>query len=263
MANQNTPSLVQAEAVADAVALLDKLRNQVRRYSRRETRFEGAAPYDAGEAEELIDEIVELFEERNEASLREALENLEDLESDIQLGAGNLISALDDCIVRLSVTEVETVYSIPHEEIVLPRLIIPISQAILEKIQKNPAYLYQLSPRQFEEFIAELFFRHGFQVELTKQTRDGGKDIIAVSSRLDIPVKYIVECKRYAYERKVSIEYVQRLLGVKVSESANKAILVTTSQFTRDAIAFANRHLWDLALKDFSDLSSWIQKTKI
>lgn len=100
-------------------------------------------------------------------------------------------------------------------------------------------------------------------MELTKQTRDGGKDIIAVSSRLDIPVKYIVECKRYIYERKVSIEYVQRLLGVKVSESANKAILVTTSQFTRDAIAFANRHLWDLALKDFSDLSSWIRNTKI
>lgn len=149
MTNPNTPSLVQAEAVADAVALLDKLRNQVRRNSRQETHFNGEAPFDAEVAEELIDEIVELFEERNEGSLREALENLEDLDADILLGVGDLIAALDDCIVRLSVTEVETVYSIPHDEIVLPRLIIPISQALLERIQKNPSYLYQLSPRQF------------------------------------------------------------------------------------------------------------------
>ena len=262
MTNAATAPQVQSEAVADAIGLLDKLRNEVRRYARRQTRIEGATPYDAEEAEEIIDEIVGLFETRDEPSLQEALETLEELEADLQLGAGDLIISLDDCVTRLAVTEVETVYNIQHDEILLPRLILPISQALLERIQKNPAYLYQLSPRQFEEFVAELFFRHGFQVELTKQTRDGGKDIIAVSSRLDIPIKYIVECKRYAYERKVSLEYVQRLLGVKVAEDANKAILVTTSQFTRDAVAFAHRHFWDLALKDFSDLSAWVRNTK-
>jgi hypothetical protein len=278
MAALHTIMEVQSETVADGLNLLDQFRSRVRQHVRglerrtgRESHeagkiiawLEGVQPYEVEMLEETLDITVDRFHERDGIGLLEAIEELQDADSELGLGLATLLDFLEECIARLSVTEVETIYSAQQDSLVLPRIIVPISQALLDNIKKTPSYLYQLTPRQFEEFVAELFHRNGFQVELTKQTRDGGKDIIAVSSRLDIPVKYIVECKRFARERKVSLEYVQRLLGVKISENANKAILVTTSQFTKDALAFANRHFWDLALKDFADLSAWIRQTSL
>jgi HJR/Mrr/RecB family endonuclease len=42
----------------------------------------------------------------------------------------------------------------------------------------------KLTPRQFEEFVAEIFEEEGFRVELTQQTRDDDKDIIVASKGL-------------------------------------------------------------------------------
>ena len=75
---------------------------------------------------------------------------------------------------------------------------------------------------------------------------------------MDIPIKYIIECKKYSKQRKVSIAFVQRLLGVKIANSANKAILVTTSSFTKDALLFSKNHIWDIELKDYNDIVSWL-----
>jgi restriction system protein len=119
--------------------------------------------------------------------------------------------------------------------------------------------LYSLHPRKFEEVIAEIFLRNGFHVELTKATRDGGKDIIAVDNKMGISTKYIIECKRYSKKNKISIALVQRLLGVKIATSANKAILATTSTFTKDAMLFTSNCVWDLELKDYADIVGWLK----
>lgn len=42
--------------------------------------------------------------------------------------------------------------------------------------------LYSLSSREFEELVAELFFKQGFNVEIKLETRDGGCDIIATKN---------------------------------------------------------------------------------
>ncbi len=44
--------------------------------------------------------------------------------------------------------------------------------------------IFGLDPRQFEEVNAEIWRRFGYDVELTKRTRDGGCD---VSIRADAP----------------------------------------------------------------------------
>lgn len=129
----------------------------------------------------------------------------------------------------------------------------------MKKIAENPASIFAISPRQFEEIIAEIFHQKGFHVELTKQTADGGRDIIAIHNKLNIRSKYIIECKRYAPERKVSVELVRSLLGVKTSENANKAVLATTSSFTKSAKEFAHHNLWYLDLKAYNDVMNWIR----
>jgi len=126
-------------------------------------------------------------------------------------------------------------------------------------VRRNPQSLFTIAPRDFERLVAEIFRSKGFETELTRATRDGGRDIIAVHEVLGIRSRYLIECKRYAPHRKVTVELVQRLYGVKMAEAANKAILATTSGFTRDAAAFAAHHVWDLELKAYDDLMEWVK----
>lgn len=152
---------------------------------------------------------------------------------------------------------------LPEEKKIITGLSLSVANMVTE-LAKNPQQLYQITPRDFEEIIAHIFSRNGFQVELTKQSRDGGRDIIAIKSDLGIPSKYIIECKRYSYDNPVSVELVRSLYGVQMQEGANKSVLATTSRFTSDAQKFAvatNTTQWGMALKDFDDICNWLNST--
>ncbi|WP_224962801.1 restriction endonuclease [Geomonas subterranea] len=136
---------------------------------------------------------------------------------------------------------------------------------LIKAIAQDPELIRSIDPRRYEELIALIFSRKGFIVELTKQTRDGGRDIIAVRSDLGIPSKYIIECKRYSATNLISVDLVRNLYGVQMQEGANKSILATTSYFTPDAKKFAsakNTTEWAMALKDYDDIISWVKGSR-
>lgn len=136
-----------------------------------------------------------------------------------------------------------------------------VSDLLLE-ISRTPTLLHQIIPRQFEELIARILSMHGFNVELTKRTRDGGKDVVAIRSDLGIWSKYIIECKRYAPNKPVGVALVRGLYGTQTQMGANKSILATTSRFTAQARSFAetvNTTKWAMDLKDFKDICEWIK----
>ena len=97
-------------------------------------------------------------------------------------------------------------------------------------------------------------------MELTPETRDGGCDIIATKSIGGIPFMLLVECKRYAKGNPVGVSLVRSLLGVQEDRKANKAILVTTSRFTKEAKDFANRQQHLISLMDINDLIQILEK---
>jgi HJR/Mrr/RecB family endonuclease len=121
--------------------------------------------------------------------------------------------------------------------------------------------LLVLTPRQFEELIAEIWAKLGYSVELTARTRDNGRDVIAVR-RVEAETRYLIECKRYAPEKKVGVEFVRALYGVKVDDKATKAFLATTSTFTRGALKFCENHRWELEARDFDGVLKWIEQTR-
>ena len=139
----------------------------------------------------------------------------------------------------------------------LPREIPHITDAIARRIADDPKLLDRLSGRAFEEFLERVLHELGYAVELTQQTRDGGVDLFAVRSVDDISLKFVIEAKRYSKERRVGIGVVQRLLGVKDHERASKAVLVTTTYFSKDAQKFAREHEYELDLKDYDALLRW------
>jgi hypothetical protein len=129
---------------------------------------------------------------------------------------------------------------------------------IVKFFHKYPDALKTIDRRKFEEFVAELFLGFGFEVELTARTRDGGKDIIAISRR-EVHVKHLIECKRPDPGNPVRVEQVRALLGVKVSDRATKAILATTTHFSADALRMFKEHEWELEPRDFGGLQDWIR----
>ncbi|HIF9284197.1 TPA: restriction endonuclease [Photobacterium damselae] len=182
--------------------------------------------------------------------------------SEYPIGLINFI--IDKCegAVALNEPDIEYIREI-YSAIDLFDLYETVSELVIA-LQAEPALLTDLEPRQFEEVTAEIFRDKGFEVELTKRTRDGGKDVIAFhKDQLGIRTKYIIECKHYSDSNKVGVDIVRALYGVKNSRSGgNVGIIVTTSTFTSGARAFIENEATtnlDLTLADKEQLLEWLK----
>lgn len=135
---------------------------------------------------------------------------------------------------------------------------------VLDRIYQAPKALYKLSPRQFEELIAEIVSELGFtDVELTPGSRDKGRDVVATKRVNGIPLLFAFECKQQAPNRKVGLGVVRSLLGTVTHavSRANVGVLVTTSTFTRGAQEF---FLTETAVKgrDFDGVIDWLDEIR-
>lgn len=132
-------------------------------------------------------------------------------------------------------------------------------RALIARLQEFPEDMRTMDRRRFEHLIAELFSGFGYEVELTKRTRDGGKDIVAIK-RAELDLRFLIECKRPDPGNPIGVSTVRELYGVKADDEASKAILVTTTYFTPDAKAFSDRHKWELELRDYDAIREWISR---
>jgi hypothetical protein len=137
----------------------------------------------------------------------------------------------------------------------------PIEQIIVDST-KTPSLIHRLLPRDFERYIAKIWESFGFEVNLTASTRDGGADILCLSSRLGVPLKVAIEVKRYAPDRPVSVELVRGFVGANAAIRANKLVYVTSSHYTSDAKNFVLdaglAHI--LELRALPDVIRWAQE---
>lgn len=156
----------------------------------------------------------------------------------------------------------------PHQtsELILPeapKIIIDIrlvNQKILDRINRNPYEMYNLSARQFEIMCAELYEERGYKVILTQETRDGGKDLIILDDRDLGKFKIYGECKRYAPDNPVSVNVVKQLAGNIWADKVTAGIVMTSSYFSKDAKSFANQFEHQLSLMDFNYLHQMMVK---
>jgi len=130
-----------------------------------------------------------------------------------------------------------------------------IDRRLAEQILKDPHSIFSVDPRFFEELVASIYADLGYRVILTKRTRDGGRDIICLAKKDGFDLKYIIECKRYAAHRKISVGQIRSLYGVKQDERVTKALLATTSTFTDSA----KPHFWELQLIDHEAIMKMIK----
>jgi restriction system protein len=139
-------------------------------------------------------------------------------------------------------------------------VIVSANEAMIAELKRHPSDIFKLTSRQYEELIAELISDMGYEVTLTKATRDGGKDILASIKTEVGEFLCLVEAKHYRQDRKVGVSLVRALYGTLCDYQANSAMLVTTSSYSHDALSLQQKHKYHLSLRDYTDVAAWIQR---
>jgi restriction system protein len=137
-----------------------------------------------------------------------------------------------------------------------------VSEELIRRLAARPELLYELTPRKFEELMAEIFERQGFEVRLTKQTRDGGYDLYLVQHTAAGSVLTLADMKRYRSDRKIGVGVVRELYGTVEKERASAGLLATTSFFTAGARQYQEELPFRLELKDYFDLVSLLRASE-
>lgn len=117
-----------------------------------------------------------------------------------------------------------------------------LSDEELEQMQEK-LYKYFETGYDFEEFLREYFLEIGLdEVQITQRAKDGGIDLIAVRkgigdfSEAD-STNYYIQAKRHGKNNKINVSTIRQLKGT--IPFGHKGILVTTSDFTKDAVSEA------------------------
>jgi restriction system protein len=110
-------------------------------------------------------------------------------------------------------------------------------EQILETLDTRPN-LMELTPKEFESLITNLFEKMGLETRLTQASRDGGVDCVAYDSRPIFGGKVVIQAKRY--KNTVGVSAVRDLFGTMQNEGATKGILVTTSGYGQASHEFSN-----------------------
>lgn len=153
-----------------------------------------------------------------------------------------------------------------HSKILIPEApkiitdIKVINSKLIYKVNENPKLIHSLTSRQFEEFVAELFEKDGYNVSLTQQTHDGGKDLFIVENKRMGKFIYYVECKKYAAENPVGVRLVRELYGTVIADRATAGVLVTSSYFSVEAKQFTEQIKTQMSLLEYADLTSWVNE---
>jgi restriction system protein len=150
----------------------------------------------------------------------------------------------------------------PGKSLVIPPWIQTFPPYILKALDllRKGNYLSELSFRDFEFLVGELLASEGWDVEVTQPTRDGGIDIVA--SREDEilgKIKSVWQAKKQRLSNKVGLSTVRELSGIRDELKATKAMVVTTSSLTKDAISWIQRDIYRLGYLDSEDMHKWLE----
>ena len=166
-------------------------------------------------------------------TVRCARERLEQLNLS-QVDPAECLKGLSASISK-SPAEMVPVRPVIEFDMVDPRFVA--DEDVLGSLDTRPN-LIDLTPKEFESLITNLFEKMGLETRQTQASRDGGVDCVAFDSRPIFGGKVVIQAKRY--KNTVGVSAVRDLFGTMQNEGATKGILVTTSGYGQASHDFAN-----------------------
>jgi restriction system protein len=137
-----------------------------------------------------------------------------------------------------------------------PRVIEAID--VISALDQRPNLL-DLTPKEFESFVQNLFTKMGYESDQFRASNDGGIDCMAYKRDPVAPMKIAVQAKLYT--KTVSPTHVRDLYGTMQHEGATLGIMITTSGYGPGSVEFANGK--PLHLIDGTGLLSICQENSI
>jgi hypothetical protein len=137
-------------------------------------------------------------------------------------------------------------------------------QAAIACILERPINLLSLRWEYFEKFVEHLLRTMGHEeVVTTRPVADDGVDVQSVMSRTNLmgPARerWVVQCKRWT-KKNVGRDELEALLACSHEKHAKHALLITTSDFTKDAREYGKQHDAQIELISSLDLLSILDK---
>lgn len=118
------------------------------------------------------------------------------------------------------------------------------SKLTTESISKEAQSFTKLSGTEFEKLLYRLFEKMGYTVELIGKSGDQGGDLIANKNG----GRVLIQAKCYR-DWSTGNDAVQQVVGAMKYYDCNKAMVITTSYFTQEAIALAKANNTELISK--------------
>ena len=133
---------------------------------------------------------------------------------------------------------------------------------LIEALAKKDIRLTDIDWREFEEIVAELLHREGYQVNLGRGTKDGGCDIQARLYKKGIgEILSVWQAKHSRKGNKVGIGTIRELADTTHEMNASKGIIVTSTSLTGGAIRRIQKDCFKLGKIDGIDLQKWLDSS--
>jgi len=125
---------------------------------------------------------------------------------------------------------------------------------------KSGRLLAELPWRTFEELVGQLLEAEGWTVDVTRPSKDGGIDVVAVREDETLgAIRSIWQAKRYGPSKKVRLAEVRELGSIVDIDRATKGVIVTTGRLTRGSLDWIRRDQYRLDYKDSQKLQAWVE----
>jgi hypothetical protein len=141
----------------------------------------------------------------------------------------------------------------------------PNIQIVLKELRSEYKALFSLSPTKLGELVASVFETHGYQVELSKRSVDGGIDLFVLGIKDSKRHPFMLECKRYLRGKRFGIEPVESISEIGEGDPSRRFLISTTHlphvppregyQWLGNQVA---RSRWDLSFDDYSAVIVWL-----
>jgi len=183
--------------------------------------------------------------------LEEAYELMEGLRTSVRDGDDD---AIGEYIINLSDLGVFSWYKVFIERVekgkqykALP------NEQLLEK-------LYNMNPTEFEYFLADCWKEIGFNAKVVPDKDDLGIDVIAQRQE-PWREKHAIQAKRHKPDNTINLNTVRSYGAIDKMGDADKAFIVTTSQFTENASKVARS--MDVELIDGIELTEFVDDEEL
>lgn len=120
--------------------------------------------------------------------------------------------------------------------------------AVLQSL--SATNFYQMTPREFEEFLGRLFEFDNYDVTVTPQSRDKGADLIVKKNGITTAIQSKL------YSEKVGSKAVQEVTASLRHYDAHEGMVITNSEYTKPCEELA--HVNKIKLMDGRDLENFI-----